>query len=247
MLCYESWGYVAGGLGVVLFLLSPWRQVGWQQRVVQWPGYTVKSVVETPRASFIIVERQGAISLIENGLQSGTTDDVATAEERVHYALLAHADPQRVLLLGACLGGFGEALKTPGVRVDIIEPDGDMIQAVQTYFPGRAQSLADPRTRLIVGDMRQEVRSCQQSYDVIILLAGEPLSLLTGRSYTRDFFTEVRHCLAPGCFCAYSVRFGELMLIPKVVFLYPARGPRCKQSFRRYVLFPVISIFFFHR
>ena len=83
----------------------------------------------------VVAERGGAISLFENGLHVATTGSAFTAEEMVHYAMLAHPSPQRVLFIGGLASGvLGEALRYSNLGIDIIERDAQTVNLFRLNF-----------------------------------------------------------------------------------------------------------------
>ncbi|MEI6437802.1 MAG: hypothetical protein WCO69_03515 [Candidatus Omnitrophota bacterium] len=206
----ETLGFAAGALLMVVFFLSPFSQVSVASRSPQWPGYKVVAARETPLASFVVAERQGETSLFESGLLVATTHDRLTAEESVHYALLAHPSPKRVLLIGgAATGAVEEAIKHPGLKVDVLEPDRVVFDLARTYFPDAAKALLDPRVRAIMADGRRLLRTSRERYDAVIVLVGDPCTLLANRYYTADFFVDVKAHLSPGGMMSVALSASE--------------------------------------
>ncbi|MBF0386727.1 MAG: hypothetical protein HQL20_02590 [Candidatus Omnitrophica bacterium] len=192
----ESIGFAAGAFLTALWFVGPGCNADSLVRSGQWPGYQVLAARETPYASLVVAERGGARSLFVNGLHTATTRDALTAEETVHYSLLAHPAPLKVLLIGGLASGaVAEALKYPGLCLDVVEQDAQVAALVRDLFPDVAQSLQDPRVRVLVGDGRRWLRERRGPYDVIIVAAGDPLSALAGRYYTREFFADARAAL----------------------------------------------------
>src|ERR1035437_6619373 len=68
-------------------------------------------------------------SIYDNGVILASAPDESAAEEAVHYALLEHPAPRRVLLMGGGVNGsIAQALKHPTVeRIDYVELDSALI------------------------------------------------------------------------------------------------------------------------
>ena len=67
--------------------------------------------------SLAVVGTDASRSLFENGLIVMTVPDPAAAEEAVHFALLEHPEPHRLLLIGGGMNGsIAEALAHPQPR-----------------------------------------------------------------------------------------------------------------------------------
>ncbi len=206
----EALGFAAGGLLMGLFLISPFNRAGFEARAPQWEGYKVVVAQETVYASSVVVERGGEKSLFENGIHAATTGDLLGAEETVHYALLAHPSPKRLLMIGGALSGaVGEALKHPGLTVDCIERDVHALKVIRPYFTQASWHLNDPRVRLLEGDGRQAFRQGGEKYDVIIIAAGDPVTLLGNRYYTSESFREAQSALEASGILSFSLSASE--------------------------------------
>ncbi|NTV29615.1 MAG: fused MFS/spermidine synthase [Candidatus Omnitrophica bacterium] len=179
-------------------------------RAAQWPGFRVVESRDTVYGNLELLEKDGELSLFENGLHVATTGDALSAEENVHYALLAHPAPRRLFMVGGGLaGGLGEALKHPGVSVDYVELDPAAIDLVRRHNPDVAAAMSEPRVRVLAADGRRFLRRSGGEYDVIILNLSDPLTLLVNRYYTVESFREAARHLAPGGILALSVTSSE--------------------------------------
>lgn len=206
----ESLGFAAGGVLSWLILISPAHLINKALWSVQWPGYEVLSAVETPNASLVAASRGEAVSVFENSLHQATSSDPLTAEEIVHYAVLSHPKPKRLLLLGAAAtGAVAEALKYPELQIDCVERNSELIRMAERYLPNETASLRDPRVKVLIGDGRSWVGQSRSSYDVIIVASGEPVSFLSNRYYTKDFFAQANRALKPGGLLAISLPGAE--------------------------------------
>ena len=116
-----------------------------------------------------------------------------------HLPLLLHEDPQDVLLIGLGCGiSLGAALCHPIEAIDCVELSPEVVEATELFSEVNQDALADPRTRMIVGDGRNHLALSEGRYDVII---SQPSSLwIAGMVdlFTREFFHDCRQKLAPG-------------------------------------------------
>ncbi len=100
----------------------------------QWPQRTLLAVQETPYSVWAVTREAEQLSLAANGLWYFSYPDPQTAEEQVHYALLQHPRPERVLLLGPGVAGLAaEILKSPCPH-----PVGLRGARSPTHCPGQA-------------------------------------------------------------------------------------------------------------
>ncbi len=203
---YEAMGFTWGGMLMAFIFLTPLPAALDQwSRMVSWPGYQLIADEQTHYGSLMIVERAGQRSLFENGRHLFTGDDVLAAEE-VHLPLLLHPSPKAVFLMG---GGFtqagAQALKHPLERLDYAELDPAALRLERDFFV----SGHDVRLHLKAGDPRRVLAQQAQRYDVIIVNVGDPVSLLSARLFTREFFNETRRHLLPGGVLAVTMGLSE--------------------------------------
>lgn len=180
-------------------------------RAASWKGFRIVAEKDTVYGRNLLLERNGSLSYFENGRFSAAEADVASAEEAVHYALLAHSDPKRLLVLGGTLaaGREREALKHPGLAVDRTEVDTQTVAFLVREMHSVRQVLQTSRLRVLRTDGRAYLKRVRGLYDVIIVDAGDPLTLLQNRFYTREFFEEAAQALAEGGVLALTMASAE--------------------------------------
>lgn len=170
--------------------------LGWQWSDLVFAG-------DSAYGRLIIQARDGQRVFFINGLLTFETQGTFP-EEVAHFPLLAHPNPQRVLLIGGGVAGdLREILKHPVSNVTYVELDPLLIEAARAHLPGAdAAVLDDPRVTLILSDGRLHVKQHSklepsQPYDLIILDLPEPSTGALNRFYTREFFAEVQAVLSP--------------------------------------------------
>jgi spermidine synthase len=179
-------------------------------RAWQWQGFEVVDSRDSVYGNLTVLERRGERSLFENGLLSGTTHDALTSEESVQYALLAHLDPGRVLVVGGGPAGMvREVLKHPGTTLDYVERDPLIIRLLLDFFPGISRDLGNSRVHYVFEDGRRFIRLKEASYDVMIVAIPDPQTLLSNRYYTKEFFAQAARALLPGGILSLRVSGSE--------------------------------------
>ena len=159
---------------------------------------------KTPYQEMYIVET-GAFGkglVLDGKWQSCTVDEFIYHEALVHPGLIAHQDPQRVLVLG---GGEGatirEVLRWQSVRhVTMIDIDGEVVEACKQHLVEMHQNaFADPRVELIIADALEVLDNTTQTWDIIISDLSDPIE--SGPSFalfTKEYFTKLKRVLNPG-------------------------------------------------
>lgn len=175
---------------------------------------------EGASATIAVKTLTGTTTLTVDGkTDASNRGDMLTQALVAHVPLLLHDAPRRVAVVGLGSGvTVGAALTHPLERVDVIELSPEVVDASRFFARENLGALADPRTRLIVGDGRTHLRLARQQYDVIISEPSNPWIAGVAALFTREFFAEAKARLAPGgVFCqwanAYNIGDGDLRAI----------------------------------
>ncbi|KPK68438.1 hypothetical protein AMJ71_06870 [candidate division TA06 bacterium SM1_40] len=193
----------------------------------QWSGFQLQKVRDSIYGQVVVVGDEYQTSLYESGLLVLTYPDRATAEEAVHFALLEHPDPRKILLIGGGAGGSLEEVLKHGVEsVDYVELDPTIISMAREFFGADVRrTLDDSRIRVIEGDGRWYVKRTRSRYDAVILDLPEPYTAQINRFYTREFFREVSSIMEAGGIFALRVASAENYIAPEL-----ARFLRCLRA-----------------
>ena len=156
---------------------------------------------------------------VDGKTDASNRGDMLTQALVAHLPLLVHAAPRRVAVVGLGSGvTVGAALTHPVDAVDVIEISPEVVEASRFFEAENHRALADPRTRLIVGDGRSHLRLARSAYDVIVSEPSNPWIAGVAALFTREYFAEARARLAPGgVFCqwanAYNISDADLRAI----------------------------------
>ncbi|MDP2911652.1 MAG: hypothetical protein Q8N76_04920 [Candidatus Omnitrophota bacterium] len=174
-------------------------------------------------------------SFYENGSLLFTGGDLATSEESVHYAMLEHLYPKKILLIGGGTGGAINQILKHGIdRIDYVELDPLIISLSQKYM----SPITDDRVntihmdgRLFVKDYSSRLRSKNNNdivrvrpegpsrepsgYDVIILNLPDPYTASLNRFYSLEFFQEVKKILEPAGVFSFGLLSSENYISPE--------------------------------
>ena len=153
----------------------------------------------------------------ENGLLAFSTGENRSAEETAHIPLLAHPDPENVLLLGGGVSGvLSEILNHPIESATYVELDPMIVSAARKLHLKRAnEALRDRRVELVYDDGRRFIRLSKTQYDVVISNLPDPLTALVNRFYTVEYLTEVKRTMTPHGILSIGVTSSENFLNPE--------------------------------
>lgn len=144
----------------------------------------------------------------QDGMVQNTVDSDGRSLSFFSYALEALAytyrpDLRSALVLGLGAGVVPMRLAERGVAVDVVEINPVALRAAREFF------RFDPaRARVRLADARAFLRDCPRPFDVVILDLfygdGTPEYLVT-----REFFRDLKRCLAPGGVAVFNT-FADL-------------------------------------
>lgn len=187
-----------------------------------------------------------SISFYENGVLMFTHPDLMSAEESVHFALLEHPEPRKVLLIGGnAAGSLPQALAHPDVQsVDFVLLDPASIQLAQNFIPSAAKILEDQRVTIWHKDARLFLRQAKIKYDVVIVNLPDPQTALINRCYTTEFYQSVQKIMNESGILAFSMTSSENVLSDEQTILLSCLYRTMAQTFKEIVLIPGNSIHF---
>lgn len=104
------------------------------------------------------------------------------------------------MILGGGDGGSArQALKHGSVRrIEVVELDAEVVALARQYLPGvHGGALDDPRVALHIGDGKDFVATCRETYELIVLDLTDPVGA-AAPLYAPAFFADAARCLSPG-------------------------------------------------
>lgn len=244
------WLLVFLAVGGALFALVP-SVAGELERMVWekiWPGQKVLKVKDSPYGKVVTMEREGQRLLLYNGVTvlAVPQTDIVSLEELIHFPLLSHPEPKRVLIFAGGMGGaVKEVLKHPVEQVVVVELDSALVNEIRRCGGSLiAEELDDPRVELIISDPRRFLMVTQDSFDIVLLMSGAPHNLSSNRLFSKESFSWVERRLRKGgFFVTRTVGAGETPT-PEAINLLRTRQATLAQVFlqvKTFVLdFPLI-------
>lgn len=170
-------------------------------------GFRARAIVcseQTPFQNVLIADTIsfGRALFLDGALQSSEGDEKLYHELLVHPAMLGHAAPRDVLIIG---GGEGatlrEVLAYESVRrVVMVDIDAQAVDLCRQHLRSwHRGAFDDPRANLVINDGRAFVENSEEFYDVVIIDVVDMLENGPAqRIYTREFYQYLRSRLRPG-------------------------------------------------
>jgi len=212
----------------------------------QFPGLRLVKSRETPYERLDLAESEGQYSLYGNGQLIGTFPDPYSYLEPVHCALVQHASPFQVLLVGGNLEMIQLILQHGVGRVDWVQLDPALMDLMLRYSSSEQRDLLrDRRVRLFFEDGRRFIQNCDTPYDLILLDVPDPSTAQLNRYYTEEFYAEAKRALKRDGVLVTSIQASvhatgeEVVAYGKVIF------SALQRTFRQVAVQPGQSYRFF--
>lgn len=141
----------------------------------------------------------GRTLVLDGYIQTTERDEFIYHEMLVHVPLMAHADPERVLVIGGGDGGaIREVVRHKKVeRAFLVDIDERVVAACREYLPSLSSALDDPRVTVTIEDGIEYVKRFKEAFDVIIVDSTDPLGPSVGL-FDRSFYESARDALRSG-------------------------------------------------
>jgi spermidine synthase len=239
---------LAGGLALALLAAVVFLDPDGLSTRLQYPRQHIIERANSPYGKLLLVQSDGQLDFIENGIPLISTRDDQHIEETVHYALAQRPDARRVLLLSGGISGTAlEILKYPVSRVDYVELDPLILELGQKYLP---RNLTDPHIHLFNTDGRLFIKqegarpAWQPRYDIIILDLPAPATAQLNRFYTVEFLAEAKQALAPNGVVSFSLGQYENYVSRDLARLLASAQRSVRTSFKNMLAIPGGRVFF---
>ncbi len=169
----------------------------------QWKNQNVVHYQNSRHGNICVIQNQAQYLFFQDGMAQIITPvpDIPFVAEFVHLPLLAHPQPEKLLVISNGAGGvISEALKYPSLRsIEYAELDPLLLALLRKYATPLTESeLTDSRVRIKPMDGRLLLKSTQSRYDLILIGIHEPTNLQTNRFFTREFYALAKQRLNQG-------------------------------------------------
>ncbi|OGX12051.1 MAG: hypothetical protein A2351_01495, partial [Omnitrophica bacterium RIFOXYB12_FULL_50_7] len=219
-----------------------------QQQTSQWrfPNETLVRTENTVHGNVSVTRLGSQYNFYQSGLLLGADREDFASEYLVHFPMLAHPAPRKVLLLGTGFNGpLQQILKHSPQEVRAVELDPELVKITRGFLPEDLQAtLRDPRARLGATDPRNFLTKEGGKFDVIIANFPNPASVLINRNYTEQFFRSVRSHLSDGGVFATHIAFAANTLTPELERLGSSVYATLTQVFPSVKVLPEDTLFF---
>ncbi len=140
----------------------------------------------------------GRVMVLDGIIQLTELDNAGYHELIAHIPMLAHNNPERVLIIGGGDGGTLQQilLHTSVKQVVICELDRRVVEISQQFFPGFGNPFADNRVQLTIKDAFVYLQQAKHKFDVIIADTTDTIGPAK-KLFTPEFYTLMVEALTP--------------------------------------------------
>ena len=190
---------------------------------------------DTPYGHIVITETGDQVNFYENGVTLFSSNDVIKNEESVHYAMIQHADPKRVLLVsGGVSGLIDEILKYDVDSIDYVEINPSVVQLGQQYL----KRIESDKVNIYELDARLFVKQSTNLYDVVLINLPSPTTAQINRFYTIEFFKELKLKLNPGAVVMTGLMSSGNYISNEFVLINSVLLNTMKEAFANVIIIP---------
>ncbi|MBC8415153.1 MAG: hypothetical protein H8E11_01850 [Candidatus Cloacimonetes bacterium] len=172
-----------------------------------------------------------------NGELFANSQNDIYAQQLVHFVMLQHPAPRKILLVGGLLNGFIDEIKLyPAVlQIDYLELDKNIT----------LQAESDSMVNYIYKDAIDYLNSTDENYDLVLIDVPDPSSLNLNRFYTEDFFELIKSRMsADSSVAAITLSSGTNFMTPEIEELNATVYHTFSRSFPNVIIVPSIKNIF---
>jgi len=128
---------------------------------------------KTPFQEYLFFESKmhGVCISLDGDIQSCESDEHMYHEALVHPAMLAHSNPETVLIMGGGEGATArEVLRHKSVqKLVMVDIDEEFVELCKQYIPTWGESaFGDARLEVLYMDINEYLASCTEKFDIVI-------------------------------------------------------------------------------
>jgi spermidine synthase len=204
-------------------------------RSLVYPNQEVVVSKDSPHGNMVITRREELWSVYSNNVLLFDSENFMLNEEAVHFAMLQHPDPKKILLVSGGLSGqIAELKKYNPVLVDYVEDNHWLL----TLMKDTLAKMTDESISVHATDPLRFIRNTAQNYDVAILNLPLPSTLQNNRFFTLEFFTLLKKRLSPGAVLSFGIQSPPNYLNQEAVDLNSTIYASLKKVFQNVIIIP---------
>ena len=216
---------------LVILFFNPEKRI----RSYVYPNQQIEISKDSPQGNIVITRREKMWSVYNNNVLLFDSENFMVNEEAVHFAMLQHPSPKKVLLVSGGLSGqITELKKYMPDLIDYVEDNRWLLALMKDTL----KQMADENLHVFTTDPLRFIRSSQQTYDVVVLNLPGPTTMQANRFYTHEFYTLLKQKLAPGAVVSFGIQSPPNYLNQEAVDLNSSLFATLKKVFANVIIIP---------
>ncbi len=158
----------------------------------QFKGQDLVFYKDTPYGNLVVTRNENQFNFFDNSKFLFSTENTIENEEAVHFAMLQHKNPKKVLLLSGGVNGLTkEMMKYKVEYITYLEINPVLVELGKKF----TTNLSSSKIRIIYEDARYFINRTKEKFDVVIIALPEPTTAQLNRFYTLEFYKELKKIL----------------------------------------------------
>jgi spermidine synthase len=215
----------------VLLFCNPENRI----RSLVYPNQEVVVSKDSPHGNMVITRREKLWSVYNNNVLLFDSENFMLNEEAVHFAMLQHPNPEKILLVSGGLSGqIAELKKYKPAWIDYVEDNRWLLAMMKDSLV----KMTNESISVHDTDPIRFVRNTTKTYDVAILNLSGPSTFQTNRFYTVEFFTLLKKKLSPDAVLSFGIQSPPNYLNQEAVDLNSTLYVTLKKVFQNVIILP---------
>jgi len=201
----------------------------------QFKGQELVFYKDTPYGNLVVTKSGEQFNFFDNSKLLFSTENIIDNEEAVHYAMLQHKDPKKVLLLSGGVNGLAkEIIKYKVDSIDYIEINPFLVDLGKRY----TKNLESPKIQIKNEDARLFIKRTNEKFDVVIIALPEPTTAQLNRFYTLEFFKELKKRLNKDAVVSFGLLSSDDYVSPEAKSINSVMFNTLHKVFSNILIFP---------
>ncbi len=211
---------------------------------LRFPNQKLVETTNSLYGNITVTKIKEQYNFFETGSLLGPAKEVYFNEHLIHFPLLFHPKPKKILLIGNGFNGaITQILKHKPKEIYYIELDPIVLETAKNYLPEELkQDLAG--IQIINVDSRYFFKQSSEKFDVIIVNVADPSTALLNRFYTEEYFQEAKNHLRADGLLLTHLNFSPNYLNKELENLNACVYKTIKQVFPFLIILPEDTNFF---
>lgn len=214
-----------------ILFFNPERRI----RSFVYPNQKIEVSKDSPHGNIVITRREKMWSVYNNNVLLFDSENFMVNEEAVHFAMLQHANPQKVLLVSGGLSRqIAELKKYAPNLIDYVEDNRWLLALMKDTL----RQMTDESLAVFTTDPLRFIRKTTQKYDVVILNLSNPSTMQANRFFTLEFYQLLKQKLSPGAVLSFGIQSPPNYLNQEAVALNSSLFATLKNVFENVIILP---------